>query len=642
MPDESPSYWWQAPQGNAHTAVWQTIDKICQQQMQQREDMAQYLEMYANGNVSGIGLSAEPGSQRARNYWYRRGDQAAPRFNLSAAIVDTVTSMVAYQPPIPQYLTNGAEYWTIRKAKKKTRVLQGQMHHLAEPLMRRGFMDACKTGTGLVWGSIGEDGLPQLRRVSSLELLVEHCDGLYMAPRSIHRLETCVSKEWLVGQHPKFETQINSASVNSKRAIMLRFLPTLWGQGGMCEVAESIHLPTGTRPGRRTLCISNATLEEEEWDSDEFPLAVCRYRERDFGFYGSGLIEAAFESQLRVDDLCERNARSQNLGSTLKIFNRNGEGTLKKSEISNELGTVYDVNGAQPLDVVTFSGTLEDLQEQIDIEMQRLLFVEGVSASQAAGDGASQGLTSGVAIRAEEDTRASRMVRPIEMYQKFCLSSAKLIERLNDRVAARNPKYVPKGRIKNGRETFLINTTWKELELPSSGADPEIEMFPMSSLPNSPSGRYAAVMEWIQGGFTDRQYGMQLLGFPDIDAYADVQLAYIDLVQWQIEQIVDKDKRTLPIPRQDHGIAIDLGQRALARLWCMENVPSTVLENMDFYIRKAEELQEKAGLELARKQAKQQMAAQPPQQPVQGAGGDPNALSGAAPAQPGAGPRLVA
>jgi hypothetical protein len=636
MADESPRYWWQAPDRNAHREVFATADRICQQQQMQRETIVDYLEMYSNGNVAGLGLNAE-GSPNFRRYFYQRGSNAAPRFNISAAVVDTVVSMVAYNPPIPQYLTTGADYGLIRKAKKKTRVLQGQMHHLGEPLCRRGFRDACKTGLGAVWGGVGDDGLPKIERVSMLELLVEHMDGIYQTPLSIHRTRSCVSKEWLLSRYPKkdLDQPIRMAGADAQRTLMNRFLPATWAAGQMCDLIESIHLPVGDRPGRRTLCVSTATLEDEEWEDEQFPVALWRYRERDFGFYGSGLIEAAYETQMRVDDLCERNAKSQRLASTMKLINPNGEGTLKKSQITNEIGEVYDINGDRAVQVITYSGTLDDLQAQIDLELNRLLFVEGISASQAAGDGASQGLTSGVAIRAEEDSRASRMVSPIEMYQRGCLETAKLIERLNDRVAKKKPSFVPSGKLKSGRQTFLNSSTWRDLTIPRGQV--EIDMFPMSSLPNSPSGRYAAVMEWIEGGFASREYGMQLLGFPDIDSYADVQLAYIDLVQWQIEQIVDEEKRMLPIPRQDFAVAVDLGQRALCRATMVPGMPSSVLENLDAYVTRAEALLAKA-----------QKAAEPVPDPnsqggaVQGAGGDPRALQGQAPALPGPGPQMVA
>lgn len=650
MADESiqQTYWWKAEKKDAHRSVFQTVDRICRQQAMLRERTCDFLDMYSNGNVAGLGPSASGGGSKWASYFFRRAGNEAPRFNVSCAISDTAVSMVAYNPPIPQYITTGAEFGTIRKAKKKTRVLQGQMHTLGSPLARRGFLDACKTGTGIVWGSIGDDGLPKLERVSMLEILVEHADGMYMQPLSIHRLHSCVSKEWLISRSPaELHRAIENAQSNTQRSLMNRFLAEGtegWSSGSMCEMVESIHLPVGREPGRRTLCISSATLEDDPYTDTFFPIAVCRYRERDFGFYGAGLVEASYETQCRVDTLCERNAKSQNLGSTLKLFNPNGPGTLTEAELTNRVGEVWDVNGDKPIQVVTFNGTLDDLQQQINLELERLLFVEGISAAQAAGDGASAGLTSGVAIRAESDERAGRMARQIEMYQKFCLDMAKMIERLNDRVAAKKPSYVPQGVIKSGRATFLISSQWASLSIPKGQV--QIEMFPMSALPNSPSGRYAAVMEWIQGGFADRQYGMQLLEFPDIDAYADQQLAYIDLVQWQLEQIIDEGKRTLPIPRQDLDIAIDLGQRSLCRAVTMPNVPPDVLENLDFYITKAEELREvaraklaKQQAELAKQQADQQAA---PTSPVQGAGGATGALAGAAPAVPGPGPRLVA
>lgn len=655
MPKQKPieklqhvKYWWQHERKEIHKAVFKTAHSICQQQALLREQIVDYLEMYANGNVSGLGIDSSPLYDKWRRYYYR-STSGAPRFNVVSAIVDTVTSMVAYSPPIPQYITVGGDYGLQRKAKKRTRVLQGQMHHLGVPLCRRMFHDGAKTGTGIIWGEIGEDGLPLLSRLSTLELLVEHNDGFYMHPRSIHRARSMVSKEWLASRYPDFAAEIMNSHVDTPRNRLLRF--TADGRTkaselnwGMCEVIESIHLPAGKNKGLRTLCVSEVCLEFDEWDKPFFPCAIFRYRERDYGFYGAGLIESAYESQLRIDELCERNARSQNLGSTMKMFNFNGQGTIKKSELTNEVGEVWDVNGTQPLQVVTFQGTLVDLQEQIDLEMSRLMFVEGVSQSQAAGDGSSQGLTSGVAIRAEEDTRAARMARPYDAYQGACLDVARLIERLNDMIAEGKPSYAPAARVRSGRKTFLVTSRWKDTMIPEGQV--QIEMFPMSALPQSPAGKFAAVMEWIQGGFADLPYGMQILEFPDIDSYADVRLAYVDLVQWQIDQIQENGlqafPRALPVPRQDYDIAIDLGQRALAQLRTM-NADDPTLQAMDQYVTYAEDLKKKAidaAQQIAQQEAAKQAALQP-QQPVRGAGGNPQALANQAPARPGPGPQLV-
>lgn len=629
--------WYEMRRDDVHTGVQAEVKRIRQQLAQQRTDVLCWMEMYAAGNVAGLGRMAHA-QERLDLY---AGDKS---FNMTAALVDTAVSRIAQKPAIPMYTTTGGDYGLMRKARKKSQVLQGQMNELAPPVMRKAFTCAAKVGTGFVHDYIDdESGRVALRFVHPMQVLVEHVDGMHGKPRSIHFLDVR-AKSLLKTYYPEAGYRIDQCGGISSDTKTELFLDAVTERSAFVEVWESWHLPAGKRDdgtwrhkGRHTLCIEGVTLVDEAWEDDELPFTPVRYRERDFGYYGSGIAERCEPNQRRVDEMIETNAKSQRLASTLVILNPNGKESVAPEKITNELGLILNFDGdvGAPT-AVTWSGTLRDLQEQITLEFERAALVEGLSEQSINGEGASQGMTSGVAVRASDDVSASRLIAPIDLYQAACIAVAKRIAKRNDQLAKANRRYSVSAKTQQGRSTFLQTSTWAELDIPEGHA--QVDMMPMSALPTTPQGKWAAVMEWIDGGFVDQQYAMQLLQFPDLDSYADTRLAHIDIAQWQVEQILD-EKRAQPVPRQNLQVAVDIATRAELKAMTM-SAPDHVIDAFEAFLRRCEEMIDEAVAENMKKQA--MMAPPPPAAPGAGPPGAPPPPMPPGPPQggpPGAGAR---
>jgi len=625
--------WYSYPRGEAHKGVQAEVQRIRDQQAQQRRDIVHYMRLYAAGNVAGLG-NVMP-IDRVADYLVRH--QSGPtRFNMTAALVDTAVSMIAQTPAIPVYLTTSGDFGLMRKARKRSQTLQGQMNDLTGDLILDVYHDVAVTGTGVVHGFINSKGLLEIERVHPLEILVEHSDGLYCKPRSMHRIRIR-SKEELKALYPSMAWAIESGGGPSQDAVTDFFLDQTSDRSEVVEVWESYHLPCGKRnadgtfkkAGRRTVCIANATLEDDPWHEEEHCFQVVRYRKRPFGFFGAGLAESCRESQNRINDLIARVARGQDLGSNIVVVNPvSGDMGVKPSQITNQIGLVLNVPtelGGAP-SVVKWDGTQWDLQEQIKLELERAMFVEGLSQSQANGEGAGRGLTSGVALRAADDMQGRRLVSPIKRLQTACIGVAKMIERLNDQLASEDESYEVRAKYQQGRQTFLLTSRWAELEIPDGHA--QVDMMPMSALPTTPQGRWAAVMEWIEGGMVDRTYGMQLLQFPDIDSYADTQLAHIDIAQWQVEHLLDGED-LYPYPRQNLQVAMDIVTRSELKAITMGATPE-VLDAFERFLVRCEDMAESAQLAAEAKQLQQQARNQPPQ-PMQPGAPQPGAQPGPRP-----------
>lgn len=605
--------WYELPREDVHKGVVAECKRIRDQQATQRRDIVHYMELYSAGNVAGLG-TAMP---RDRLLDYLTGSANTTRFNMAAALVDTAVSMCAQTPAVPVILTTGGDFGLMRKARKKTQTLQGQMNELGAPVAKRMFLDCAKVGTGIAHGYIDSDGLPQIERVHPLELLIEHADGLYGKPRCIHRWRL-VAREELAAQYPGHDYAIESAPAPQADAVTDFFLSQLGSRDSddFVEVFESYRLCTGKKNksgeleknGVHAVCINGATLLYEKHDDTEHCYEALRYRERDFGFYGAGLVESCRENQNRVNELIARVQRGQDLGSNLVIFNPKGSGMVKSSKLTNDIGLIIEHDPAMgPPTVAKWDGTQWDLQQQIDLEFERALLVEGLSAEQTNGEGAGKGLTSGVAVRAADDVQTRRLVSPIERFQEACIGIAKLIARLNDKLAKKDPAYEVTGRMQQGRQTFLQTSRWLDLEIPKGHA--QISMMPMSALPTTPQGKWAAVMEWISAGFVSQQYGMQLLQFPDLESYADNELAHIDIAQWQVEKILDGED-VWPLPRQLLPMAIDIATKSQLKAVTMEAGPE-VLDAFERFLVRCEQMIEAAMLDQQKKQAAMQAQAMP-------------------------------
>jgi hypothetical protein len=142
----------------------------------------------------------------------------------------------------------------------------------------------------------------------------------------------------------------------------------------------------------------------------------------------------------------------------------------------------------------------------------------------------------------------------------------------------------------------------------------------------------AAVDEWIRGGFVSRPQALDLIEFPDIDAWQQLENANLDLVRWQIEGLVELEEgeqAPLPIENQDIPMAVKLVNQAFLVAYRMQAPPHVQL-GFQTYLSYAKKLMDKLKAEEAAQAA-------PPPEAMGPAALDPNAAAAAQLAGPPAG-----
>lgn len=616
--------WWLEPKERRHTVLFQWVDYVARQTATQRADVRIFLEAVSNFNPTG---------NEALTNDLRRILPCKIRDNILRAGVDTVASLVSQARTSPQYLTTAAEWSTSRIAEKRSRVLQGQMYDLKVfDIVPRAFVDACESSTGYVCGRVNELGLPELERALPNEIYVDPEDGRYGDPNVVAR-KKFIARSTLLQVYGK-KKQLKSQLLNSggpSNQDYIDFFIRRDSRADMVSVVEAWRRPTveGGDDGYHVICTDNCTLLDEGFKRRRIPVIPVMYAQRSQGYYGQSLVERMLPAQMRLSELDDAIASLQRLCSNSYWLYEENSLPGGMDSITNAPGAGVEFRGPLPPQLVTYTGTPPDLVEQRREIKSDIFDQEGLSQNATTGD-VNKGLSSARAVRAADDTMVRRFISPARMLERAYLEVVRLIEDLNDDCAALDPEYAPKGRYRSGRRTWLKTSKWTDLAL--SAHDAAVQMFPISAQATTPQGKWSSVEEWVQAGFVSKPQAMDLMEFPDTEAFEALENANLDLVHEQVDNIIDletfREDMLLPIPNQDLALAKYIANNASMVAFRL-NAPPEVMDRFDAYLAYVKTLE--GGANAANQNAAPAAAAL-----------DPNAAAAAQLAQAGGAPQTSA
>jgi len=584
-PDKS-TEWWNLPKGQRAQPLWTWCDYVAKQNRTQRMDTRIFVEAVNNFN---------PDGNSDFSYALRSAMPYKIRDNILLAARDTMVAMIAQARTSPQYLTTAAEWGTSRIAERRSRVLQGQMYDLGVfQLVPRAFGDACDGGTGYVYGCLDSNGLPSLERCLHNEVYVDPEDGRYGMPERAARVRF-VDRKKLLKQHPTMRAKIMEASGPIGQDYMDFFIKRS-SKADKVRVVEAWQCASseGANDGLYVKSISNCALEERKYRWTELPIVRVVFAERAQGYYGQSLTERMMPAQMRVCEIDDYIARCQKLGSSSKWFVFQNSG-VTRDDITNVPDQVLDVRSPDLMPQhVVHTATPPDLLEQRREVKSDVMNQEGFGDNATTGD-VNKGLSSARAVRAAHDVRSQRFINPTRYLEDAYLGVVRLIERLNDECAELDPNYAPKARYRSGRRTWLKTSRWLDLSLKEH--DATVQMFPISAQATTPQGKWSSVEEWVQAGFVSKPQAMDLMEFPDTEAFEALENANYDLVHEQIDNIISLDNvredMLLPVPEQDLALAKYVARNAMLVAFRL-GAPDDVMARFDAYMAYARELEKKA------------------------------------------------
>src|SRR5688572_26643114 len=540
----SDGFWWDANKDQVGNAVIRMASSINDQCRALREDTRFYMDLCSNSNTAGNDTYTLMANGQ-RWGWSRKMRQ-----NICAAGVDTACSMIAQNRTAPMYLTTLGDFGLSRTCEQRSRVIHSQFYDLGVyRLVPEAWRDGAETGTGHIFGCV-RNGKPHLERCLPNEILVEDMDGRYRQPRSMYRIHF-VAREQLRKLYKNKREELKKSGGPTDHD-WLDFNLRRDTCVDRVRVIEAWHLPsaTGADDGRHVMATDNCVLIDEKWKRDRVPFVRFTCYERRIGYHGQGYAERLAGAQIQLNELNDTIRDIQRLVSNATIAAEENS-NVEWEDLTNMPGQFLKYRGTKP-ELLRWEGTPQDLFNERRVVVQDAFEQEGLSQTAVGGEKPA-GLSSGRAVRAADDVQSRRHIDPTRRLEFSYLDLTQLISDLNDECMELDPEYTVTGRARFGRQTFLRTSKWSELAL--NDGDVRVNVFPMAALPTTVQGKFAAIEEWIQGGFVSRPQALDLMEFPDIDAWHQLENANLDLVRWQMERILD-GKGELPIPQQMLTLAV--------------------------------------------------------------------------------------
>ncbi len=577
--------WWTEPKEKACGEVFGTIRKIKSNWSPNYWDLIGHIRRYEDRSY-GYLTDSSPYSKAISNQ--------SLSFNVTASCIDTLTSKIIKNVPTVQYITNGADYEIQEKANDLQKFIDGKFRsEKIHEMLPWVFKDSCVFGDGWIHMRMKEDRVIY-EQTKSYEIFVDWYDAMYGNPVDLHIVKW-KNRYDIMLDYPEYKDEIMHCSTENNI-----FSATTQSEDNIL-IVESYN-----RYARRhTVCISNATLLDEDWELEniygefQFPLARMMYKPSDRNFFSIGLAEELKSIQFELNRVIRVFQRSSNLLSVPKIFAPRSA-NIVKSQLDNDIGGIIMYDGMQIPTSMPMGTIPPDLYQQIMMYYQKAYEIAGISQL-TANSQKPAGLNSGKALETYYEIESDRFQLTGQSYENLVVS-------LNDITIGLTKIISKKYNLKSTYYSFDVqkDIDWDDVQLERDQFD--IQVFPVNMMPNTPAGKFEFVTQLLQSQLIDPIYAKKLLRMPDTDGYLDLQNAEVDFVLCQISKMVRGEPQ-----EPDMSQNFDLAQELVSKAYFLYNNKKLNPENLilfDAYLQAIQRLIVKKAAQTQNllKQAMQQEA----------------------------------
>lgn len=519
-----------------HERVFSTLSTLRNQQQHRLRWLEIYRALYDDDECNGYEANVARSMQSARSGRSRFSE------NLIRSVIDTVCAKTGKNSPKPFCCSNGGDGALRRKGKGLNKFLLGKFDQLkVSNLLRTILRDACIVGTGalkiMVDYATHDIGV---ERTNIAQLFVDPSECQFGAQPTQMFQVIPGNKQLLMKLYPKQAASIKNAAPPEYTNLSQRRPKAVLVE--QCEVIEGWKLPDEPgKPGKHTICVSNATLVDEDWEDADFPFVFLHYNEPGTGFWGTGLAAMLLEIQYRVNWTLLNIQQNIQLTSrptwmvpqTANVppahFNTRGIGDVK---------VLYYKGQAAPV-LAKFDSTSQEVFQWLADQRQRAYEIAGVSQLSATSQ-KPPGDLSGVALDSLNDIESERFIMVGKAYEQCSMDVA---ERLIAITAAEWKKRNEDSEVSDAMFKAFYSRSWELSEIKWSEVNMKrdqfnLSIFPMSSLPNSIAGRQQKIQDYMQQGMIPADVARELLDFPDYQRWSDLQEAAHDNAERLVESVL--------------------------------------------------------------------------------------------------------
>ena len=568
-------HWWLAKRSDLYQEVFAFISALETRQGYRTGANLMYARLYGNYDINGLSAVNYARIEPVYNVVNR------VTLNIVQSMIDTVVSKITKNRPKATFLTSGGDFSLQQKAQKLTKFVEGNFSNTNfYEKAAFAFTDACIFGTGCIKLYIKE-GQIHAERVFIDEIKIDDMESYYSKPRQMHQ-EKYIHKDVLIEMFPKYEKEIvNAGYVASQEESY-----STSNVKDMIKVVESWHLKSGpkAKDGKHTICISNATLFEEEYYKDYFPFVFFRWNLRPVGFFGQGLAEQFQGLQLEINKTLRTIQVSMHLVAVPKLLVE-ASSKIEFSHLNIWIGGVIKYAGTPP-QYAPLGGVPPELFSHVDRLYSRAYEIAGVSqlSAQSVKPG---GLDSGKALRTFNDLETERFMSVAKRYEQAFMDAAEIMIDLAKDIYEKNEDFG----VKSSDGKFVETIKWKDVNM---DADKYLmQVFPTSALSTTPAARLADVQDMLQAGFIGKEQAISLLDFPDLEAEMDLLTSDNKNLEKVIETMVHEGKYFPPEPYQNLENALRKVQQAYL-MYRLRGAPENRLELLRQYMEDCQALLMKA------------------------------------------------
>ena len=540
-------------------------------------------------------------------------------FNVAANAIDTMQAKLARQMPLPSSLTVGGDFLQRYRAQRLDRFLSGAFYAAGyAKIYPQLLLDVLVFGTACVKVYIA-DGSVVIERLPIFDLLVSEPEARYGTPRCLyHRcyMDRSVVLETFGGDD---DESLYGSADDRRKAIFSAPKPADDDASYMNSsrysdqilVYEATHLASGPKAtdGLRVIALSTGTLSAVQWKrTGNFGTAFLRMNTPLAGFYGKSMALDLGAPQDEYDKLSAKIQVAHDLmgGSHIMVQ----AGTLGKTKIDNDVGTIIEYNGQKP-DVFNPQPVHPDTYAYKDMIAQNMLRYQGISEL-AAQSVLPAGLrqASGRALNVYDDMEDARFRVAHEAVRQFHVDIGWLIVDACEEASEAGEQV----EILAPGQGALERINWSDVQM--DRREYTLRCEPISSLSQSKAAKFQEVMELVDRKiFMDRREVAHLLDLGDIIATRDIETSDIDIVDKTCALIL----RGEPYPDPDKRLLLDVAYDRARRHYNkarVDGVPEERVAELNEYLNKIEALIAQMQAEQvdaqAQQMAQQQQAAAPP------------------------------
>lgn len=467
--------------------------------------------------------------------------QMKVNFNLTAAVIDTLSAKLASIQAVPQAVTNKGNAKGRKLAEDLNFILKGIFHKYdITHLINLAYRDAMINRSGYL-KVIKEDDEIRIDRVYMDEIIVDPADGYYNNPyKMIHRKSIPI--HIMLKRYPEFKSKIEECQIQEVRQYNTRnYTPCIM-------VAEAWCKNTYKEGGRHTISVETVDLVDEDWDKDYFPILKCDYAEPPVGWIGQSVVEELDPIQREIDRILMTMQAIMKLVSVPRVFiDTNSQ--VNKNHMTNKVGIMVEYDGKQGVAPIIHNGAAmpPELSAQLEFLINQGYARVGLTPMDTQGQQKTgSGNQSGEALKTMTDIKSERWQLLQHNYEQSHVELSHIIlkelQGTNIKLSALD-RYIGLKEISTKR-------------IPKTSDSYVLKIFPVSSLPDSIPDLIDSVTQMMQLGVVQPSQVPELFNMPDLDAFTSMQAAPRKLIDKKIEEMLEGGKYWHPEPYHDLDYAL--------------------------------------------------------------------------------------